>query len=98
MDNEIEFEWPEPSGVEDILRSIHRKYALKDEDTDVRFRMHNGCWQILWGLSDYDQDHRGYWGASSIPSATEGLTQEQALEIAKELIEQAKDDHAQDQD
>lgn len=52
--------------------------------TDCRLRWHNGNWSLLTGSSDYDQDHRGYWGYSGIPY---DCTRADSKEIARELIE-----------
>jgi hypothetical protein len=49
-------------------------------------------WAVRWGDASYDQDHRGYWGASSVPGPGEHFD---AKDIARDLIEQAKDHHAQ---
>jgi hypothetical protein len=57
---------------------------------DVRLQVHQGGgWSIHTGDASYDQDHRGYWGASSLSRDTD------CAELAEELIEQAKDMHAQ---
>ena len=32
---------------------------------DVRLQVHDG-WALRTGPSDYDQDHRGYWGVGSV--------------------------------
>ena len=57
--------------------------------TDVRLRVHDGSWYVYTGSSDYDQDHRGAWGASSLSYGRQNLT-----DLARDLIEQAKDDYA----
>lgn len=50
------------------------------------------AWQVLCGPSDYDQDHRGYWGASSVSSDME----EAALyAVASDLIDQVGEHMAQ---
>lgn len=63
-----------------------------EQGIDVRLRVYDGGWQILSGLSDYDQDHRGFWGCSSVPGNGKRFRSE---EIARDLIEQARDHHAQ---
>jgi hypothetical protein len=64
----------------------------KDEDEvasiDIRLQWHDGKWAIRTGDSSYDQDRRGYWGASSITPDTE------YEELAKDLIDQVEDDMA----
>ena len=55
--------------------------------TDVRLQIYkDGSWAIRSGSSDYDQDHRGYWGASLLSFDRENITV-----IARDLLEQAKD-------
>ncbi len=49
-------------------------------------------WYFLTGLSDYDQDHRGHWGASSVGA---NLTEEAARAIAADLLNQVLDSVAQ---
>ena len=55
--------------------------------TDIRLQVYeNGNWAIRSGSSDYDQDHRGFWGASSLSFDRQNLT-----DLARDLIEQAKE-------
>jgi hypothetical protein len=61
-----------------------------EEGLDVRLRVQDdGSWSILFGDASYDQDHRGYWGSSSIDGRSN------CREVAKDLIKEAKDDYAQ---
>lgn len=63
------------------------------EEGDVRLQVYPDCgWVVRTGDSSYDQDHRGYWGASSVSNTT---TKTECRAIARELIEQAKDHHSQ---
>lgn len=57
--------------------------------TDVRLRVHDGGWYLYTGSSDYDQDHRGFWGSGSLPYHRTNLTS-----LAEELIEQAREQEA----
>lgn len=61
---------------------------------DVRLQVYpDGDWAIRTGSSDYDLDHRGYWGASSIaPSDSDEMTRA----LARDLIGQALDACAED--
>lgn len=68
-------------GCKDDYRDMDGGHCL-----DVRLRVHNGGWELLTGSADYDQDHRGYWGASCIPWERTRLEG-----IARDLIEQVKD-------
>lgn len=57
-----------------------------DETVDVRLQViSSGYWGLAHGDPSYDQDHRGFWGASCIRYKRENLTK-----IAKDLIKQAK--------
>lgn len=64
--------------------------AERDNECDVRLQvMEDGCWSVHYGDSQYDQDHRGYWGASAISQATN------CRDMAINLIDQVRDHHAQ---
>lgn len=78
-----------------LRRNFSRsEFEKKGEDfagQDVRLQVwENGNWAIHVCSSDYDQDHRGFWGASCLCYDRQNLA-----ELARDLIEQAKDDHAQ---
>ena len=76
----------------DGLRSMFRPNDpdLADEDgnsgTDCRLQVSEEGWSVHTGLADYDQDHRGYWGASWLPYGRANL-----YELARDLIDQARD-------
>ena len=54
---------------------------------DVRLQVwEDGRWAVHVCLSDYDQDHRGYWGASFLSYDRQNLT-----ELARDLIGQCAD-------
>ena len=75
-------------------RGEARKYlnAGEGEDMDVRLQVYeDGAWALRTGLSDYDQDHRGFWGASSI---TGGCLIKHLRDTAADLLEQVRDAHA----
>jgi hypothetical protein len=56
---------------------------------DIRLQVYpNGQYAIRSGDSSYDQDHRGFWGCSSVSPDT---TNESAKEIALDLIDQAEE-------
>lgn len=78
--------------IKDVAESLAyvKRTSVIDGDLDVRLQvMPDGDWAIRTGSSDYDQDHRGYWGASGIDRRTN------CRDLARELIDQAKD-HAAD--
>jgi len=73
--------------LRDIWRTI-RGYGDVDE-TDVRLQvMPDESWDVHYGDASYDQDHRGYWGASSIAATND---RSDLVSIAESLLEQSKD-------
>jgi len=55
--------------------------------TDIRLQVYpSGSWVLRSGSSDYDQDHRGYWGASCLSYDRQNLT-----DLARDLIEQCSE-------
>ena len=87
--------FPSIKNVAANLRDIN---ANVEGECDVRLQVYpNGEWAVRFGLSDYDQDHRGFWGASCVPGVNERGTVQRfnSLDIARDLVEQARDDYAQ---
>jgi hypothetical protein len=85
---------PKAREVADALRDLD--WSFPDEHTetiDVRLQVYrDGEFAIRTGLSDYDQDHSGVWGAGEMACSRDGeCTREQALDLARELVEQARD-------
>jgi hypothetical protein len=87
--------WPNISQVASDLREINStvlEFEDSGEGIDVRLQVYeDGAWAVHFGDGSYDTDHRGYWGASSVPGNSERFS---ATAVAKELIDQAKDDYA----
>lgn len=80
------------SVLRDINDSIRGDSAITD-GTDVRLQVYeNGEWSVHSGSSDYDQDHRGYWGAGSVPGKRFN-----SEDTARDLIEQAREEYAMNQ-
>lgn len=80
--------------VAHTLRNINANVESFQEDgCPVRLQVYDdGRWIVHWGLSDYDQDHRGYWGASFVPGVVKGTVQRfNSIELACDLIEQCED-------
>lgn len=48
-------------------------------------------WRVWQGDSQFDTDHRGYWGASFVPL---GVSRKDSLAIARDLIGQAQESEA----
>ena len=62
-------------------------------DLDVRLQvLDDGTWHLHYGDAQYDTDHHGDWGASTI---TVGMRRKELADIASDLIDQAADHHAQ---
>jgi|GEM_PF-6854379 len=87
--------FPSIADVAAELRSINKQQSSDDGDDggiDVRLQVHtDGNWTVNWGSSDYDQDHRGYWGSSSVPGDNRRFD---SKDIARDLIEQAREQKA----
>jgi len=62
-----------------------------DGSVDVRLRYHDGHWYTYSGSADYDQDHRGYWGASGVNG---DMDAREMMAVAEDLLEQALEDIA----
>lgn len=57
---------------------------------DIRLQIYDdGTWSFHSGDSSYDQDHRGYWGSSSVGPDDDD---EACVEIAKNLLGDALED------
>ena len=86
---------PKPKEVADELMAIAAEIEGYGDvpETDVRLQvMDNGSWSVHSGDASYDTDHRGYWGASTVDAK---LSKRDAMEIAKDLIDQVEDQYAQ---
>lgn len=75
------------------LRRNFAKGELSDgegefDGTDARLQVRAGSYALHTGSADFDQDHRGSWGASSIPR---GCTWREAREIARALLAECAD-------
>jgi len=87
--------FPSINDVSAELRQINKQTLEPDdadEGIDVRLQvMPDSTWTVNWGSSDYDQDHRGYWGSSSVPGDNRRFD---SKEVARDLIEQAREHKA----
>lgn len=58
---------PSPAAVLAFLRDFRGRLVAEGiEETDVRLQVTQAGWCLYTGASDYDQDHYGHWGASSV--------------------------------
>ena len=71
----------------------YRADFLRDDPEwtmDVRLQVYpDGDWALHTGDSSYDQDHRGYWGASSLDGR-----RIDSRGVAKDLLDQCREMHA----
>ena len=82
-------EFPKVAEVAAVLANVRRTI---DGECDVRLQVYDdGSWAVRFGLSDYDQDHQGYWGASAINADT---SDEDLRYTAIDLLDQAEEQHA----
>lgn len=73
------------------IRRDHYEADLEGGSVDVRLQVYpDGQYAIRTGDASYDLDHNGYWGSASLPWRNCNLT-----DIARDLIDQARDHHAQ---
>ena len=80
--------FPSIKNVAAACRAVNRAV---DDDCDVRLQVYeDGEWALRWGLSDYDQDHRGYWGASSVPGGNRRFN---SRAVARDLLDQARESY-----
>lgn len=87
--------FPTINDVAADLRQINKTTLQPDdadEGIDVRLQVYpDGEWAVHSGSADYDQDHRGYWGSSSVPGDNRRFD---SKDIARDLIEQAREHKA----
>ena len=73
----------------DVNADDHSEPGVDEPFIDCRLRYHNGMFSFLTGSSDYDQDHRGHWGCSSVGM---DCTDDESRSIADDLLDQVIDD------
>ncbi len=83
--------------IEEVKAELERIAAFTDFDDlgqdddgylDVRLRVFEGDWEVKFGDSQYDTDHRGSWGYASICEDSD------LSEVAQELIDEVSWDEA----
>jgi hypothetical protein len=58
---------PTPADVaRRIIVTINRLLDINAWRIDVRLRVHDGSWELLYGDPSFDSDLRGWWGLSTI--------------------------------
>lgn len=85
--------------IKTIASELRLINANVEGECDVRLQVYEDSqWAIRSGLPDYDHDHRGFWGASSVPGVGGRNMQPRRFkseDVARDLIEQAREQHAQ---
>lgn len=77
--------FPSIQSVASALREVNSN--SEEGECEVRLQVYeDGAWAIRVGSSDYDQDHRGFWGCSIVPG-----TRFNSTEIARDLLSQCRD-------
>ena len=80
--------------IEEVKAELERIIAFmnfddlgQDDDgyIDVRLRVFEGNWEVKYGDSQYDTDHRGWWAYSAICEDSD------LEEVAQELIDEVLD-------
>jgi len=87
--------------IKDIASDLRGINANVEGETDIRLQVYpDGAWCLRVGLSDYDQDHRGFWGASCIPgvNARGQVSRFNSMDLARDLVSLARDQEAQDRE
>ncbi len=82
--------------AEEVARELALVNKQVDDECDVRLQVYDtGLWMLRWGSSDYDQDHRGYWGASCVPGWNHQPNAPLSFftDTANDLTEQVKEDY-----
>jgi hypothetical protein len=84
--------FPSIASVEAALKQARQEVDPGEDMMDVRLQVYeDGSWAIRTGLSDYDQDHRGFWGAGSLTASS---MVKELRDTAKGLLEQVRDAYA----
>jgi hypothetical protein len=60
----------------------------EDEVLDVRLRICDGTWEVLFGDVQFDTDYRGFCGSSVV---VQDLDLEECFGVAEELLDQVLD-------
>ncbi len=81
-------QFPSLKEVSQAVRAVKSHLEPRGE-CDIRLQVYeDGEWAIRWGLSDYDLDHRGYWGATYLTKSGN------CRDVAIELLDEVEEHHA----
>lgn len=68
-------------GIRDFLK-VNKEFLSEDKEdlfSDIRLRYFQGIFEIFWGDSSFDTDHRGSWGCGTITPYLTRLELEELL-------------------
>jgi hypothetical protein len=87
--------FPSIKDVATILKELNNTMdSTSEEALDIRLHVwEDGTWTIHTGDSQYDQDHRGFWGSSSLMGKCNWVS---IRDIARDLLDQVREDYAMD--
>jgi hypothetical protein len=84
--------FPSIASVVAALKQAREEVDPGEDMMDVRLQVYSGgAWALRTGSSDYDQDHRGFWGAGSVTASS---MVKDLRQTAKDLLEQVQDAYA----
>lgn len=82
--------------IANVARALRDVNNFADDECDVRLQVwEDGEWRVRFGDAQYDQDHRGFWGASSVPG---GRKRFNSVDVARDLLDQAREHAAQSEE
>lgn len=92
--------------IAEIALALRNLNSRVETECDVRLQVYETTedndtycvWAIRYGDSSFDLDHRGYWGCSCIPGInikTGKGKRFDSKDVARDLLEQVKDHHAE---
>ena len=75
--------------IKDVAAELSAINDNVESECDIRLQVYpNGDWKIRTGDASYDQDHRGTFGASSIPGYKYRIN---SRDLARDLLDQVKE-------
>lgn len=99
LEKQVKRDFRNAGGLTGLTRQLHSISANveksdnpDDEYLDVRLRYFQGEFYVYCGSSDYDCDHRGFWGAGMVGRKD---TLKTCRELAYDLLEQVLEHYAQ---
>jgi hypothetical protein len=84
------------NAVEQQIKDVCLMYFADEEITsvDIRLQLIDGSYNVLFGDSSFDDDHRGYWGYGTVVFRDKDGTEYDDIdenELAREIVNEAID-------